>query len=247
MEVKPMKWEREDGAECMRLVGETAEDVHWQLQLFTSGITAPALALCVLARGTPATGTVVSPGLFYLVPLLVLVSSSLVILNRARARNRKAAFVIGLDYKRLSVAGVAVDTTPLTEACRRSDVPWETALHLLECTHVETQPRPHLPRALVYVTFASFFAEILLISLVVVEPLPRKALLILVAGVAALDVALIVYRSMAVFDLRGLTSIQGCAALRLRFPKRGPTRLPEYLVEWTDECEPLGRHPVFKV
>ncbi len=243
-----MEWTRQDAAECGRLVAEMSEDTRWQLQLFTFGVTAAALALSVLARGAPATETVVSPGLFWLGPLFVLVPASLMILNRARARNRKAAYmIVTLDYKRLLIEGVT-DSTSLAEIRRRSDVPWETALHILERTNQETNTKPHLARALAYMTMSSLFSEILFISLAFLETWSTNNILVVVVGFALVDASLIATRCLALRDLKRSTSIQGYVAHWLRLRYRNDHRsIPRYLSEWTDECEQLGRNKVFKV
>jgi hypothetical protein len=163
------QWTREDGAECSRLVQEMAADERFQFSLFTFGLTATAVILGV-ARASGHFETLHIPReLVFLTPLIILVPSSALIVNRARSRNRKAAYMICyLDYKRLLASGVQ-DHLKLGEVRRRSEVPWETALNILDRSYdvhpLHRRRRVHLARAITWMMGSSMFVEMMCVGL----------------------------------------------------------------------------------
>jgi hypothetical protein len=226
-------WLRSDGAECARLVQEMADDGRWQVQLFTFALTATAVILGVQARNPTEV-----PGLLLLSPLVVLIPSSLIILNRARTRNRKAAFMMCyLDTKRLRIAGVDEQQDSLNQVRRRCDLPWETGLHILE------RNKPHIAPALLYMGFSYLIVEVTCITLAAVFSSDRRVQAF-VTIVAVAYVILTGYRIVWLLRLRRSASIQGYVHrwLALRFPDLHGC--PNYLVEWIHETwGPQGPPP----
>ena len=234
------KWGPTDDAEFQRLVREMQSDATWQLQLFTFALTATAIILGVLAPNPTATGQLPA-GMFFLTPLLILIPSSLIVLNRARTRNRKSSYIICyLDAKRLRAAGVSNETS-LDEVRRRSDVPWETALHILG-----RRGKPHLPPALRYMGYSYAMVELLCIGCALYVSITQRSLsaqrVVLVVGF--LWISAVVYRWVNLWKFKYRLSIQYFATQWFEDPYRQPLRnCPKYLEQWAGETFPTKRKP----
>jgi len=235
-------------AEYTRLADEMAEDAKWQLQLFTFAVTGSAAVLTLLSTQRSAepgaiTSALVPMGLFFLAPLVVVVPSSLMILNRARTRNRKAAFIVAyLDSRRLAEEPERpedkVDSvTTLAKVRESTTLPWETALQLLDRSNLTRNRRIHLGPALRYMFWGFFTIEALCLALTAVSLQPQSWISAWVLVVAvALFSALVGYRLALLRRLKREDSIQGFVRrwLELRTDR---VRWPTYLREWIEECE----------
>ncbi|MCG8470185.1 MAG: hypothetical protein MJB57_18570 [Gemmatimonadetes bacterium] len=118
---------REIRAHDDRLSREMDTDTRIQFGTARFSITAAAILLgAVIAWSQRAPGS--SSAILFLLPVAILLPASLTILNRARTRNRKAAYVIAiLDTHRLRLQG---DGDLHGDSLHRRLIPWETALHL---------------------------------------------------------------------------------------------------------------------
>lgn len=219
------QWTVQDAADCTRLANEMQEDARWQIQLFTFAVTATAIILGIISKVDSGTGNGIPAGLVFLSPLIVLAPTSLMILNRARTRNRKAGFMFAvLDCKRLMISGVELGDD-LDVVKRRRDLPWETALHVIE------RLKPHLAPALLYMTVSSVFMELLCVGLTFwVERNAGRIVLMAVAVVAVVDVLLVSFRWRALFRLKHDKSIQGYAKAWLK--SQDQLEIPKYLKDW---------------
>ena len=203
-----------------------ADDARWQIQLFTFALTATALILGVQAPNP----MVVPSGLFFLSPLVVLIPSSLIILNRARTRNRKASYMMCyLDAKRLRIVGVDEQQDSLSQVRKRNDLPWETALHILE------RNRPHIAPPLLYMgcSYVSLEATCIALSF---APSVDPRVKLFNENVTAVYFVITGFRVRWLLRLGQGASIQGYVHrwLALRF---GPNfkGCPKYLAEWIQE------------
>jgi uncharacterized membrane protein YhaH (DUF805 family) len=232
------EWTHQDEGDCNRLVTEMQEDARWQIQLFTFALTVTAIILGVISKLDSSSITGMPAGLVFLSPLIVLIPTSLMILNRARTRNRKAAFMlVSLDYKRLRIAGVK-DDEPLIKVQRRKDLPWETHLHIVE--RMDSQKNPHLAPALMYMASCSVFMEWLCIGLAFW--VSRAGHWLVPTGIAAVllvDLALVVFRLRGLYHLKGVNSIQGYAVAWLARPRDSDVYL--YLRDFVDRYPDLRR------
>jgi hypothetical protein len=235
-------WTRQDDAEYNRLSTEMTEDAKTQFTLFTFSITASTAVLGFLTSTALGAGSLgllgLPPGAFFLVPLIVLLPTSWMILNRARTRNRKVGYIIiCFDYKRLRAEGIT-DRTPLDEVRRYPFLPWETALHILERTNLSADPprQVHLARPLRYMTLSYFAIETLCIALAVYTSLQASWFVFLILGLIVIGVLLLSYcRFKALMELKGRISIQGYVEqwLQLKFGKISGA--PLYLQQWLEE------------
>jgi hypothetical protein len=225
------QWSSEDEAECNRLATEMQEDARWQIQLFTFAVTATAVILGVIGKIDSNVGDVIPAGLAFLSPLIVLIPTTLMILNRARTRNRKAAFMFSvLDCKRLRVSGVQHGDA-FEEVKQRDDLPWETALHIID--RFDDKAGPHLAPALRYMTICSFLMELLCMGLAFWSLRQADPRVLLAVGAAALaSLLLLSMRWRALAHLKGSKSIQGYAMGWLE--SRNPNEVPRYLKEWVE-------------
>jgi hypothetical protein len=230
-------WDNTDGKEFGRLVREMQTDATLQFQIFTFALSATAVILGVLAPNPAKVGdNLPASAFFFLIPLIVLIPSSLMILNRARTRNRKSAYMICyLDAKRLRIGGVT-DTASLADVRRRPDLPWETALHILMRTG--KTGLPHLPPALKYMGYCYLLAELVCLSpgayfAISLKSPPSE---IFMGAGAAFWLSVAIYRTWALRQLKARASIQYFAKLWLvgRF---GDTLVgcPQYFRDWIDE------------
>lgn len=246
-----LKWEDPDAAECGRLVREMTEDATWQFRTFTFALTATGILLSVLGPilgGSTSHIPELSPAaqaalpqyllpFFFLTPLVFLIPSSYIIMNRARTRNRKAAYMICvLDYKRLRIAGVG-DGHSLDQVRRWQDVPWETALHLVH----DDRRNPHVAPALRYMAWTYFLTEsicfLLAGAMLTASVLWTRAVYLFAVLVTA-EVYFVVHRLAILFSLRRDRSIQGHARswLKVRFGE-SREKWPVFFREWIQKCE----------
>jgi hypothetical protein len=221
-------WEEFDTIEYERLVSEMRDDARWQLQIFTFALTATALILGVRAPNASQLGAAIPGNLFPLAPLVILIPSSLIILNRARTRNRKAAYMLSyLEAKQLRIKGFA--NLSLETVRARPDLPWETALHLLD------RKVPHIPPALKYMVSCYIIIEWICVGL----SLYFSATL-LARGVstsfALFVIAASIFRLVLLYKLKGKRSIQGYSKQWLEH-RHGKEleNCPEYLKTWIGE------------
>lgn len=245
-------WTPQDDAEYNRLALEMNEDAKLQFTLFTFSITAATAVLGFLTRSMEGTNSTLSSGLpsgyLFLVPLVVLLPTSLMILNRARTRNRKAAYiVVSFDYKRLRSEGVT-DQTPLDEVRQYPYLPWETALHILDRTNWEANRRVHLAPALKYMFISYFAIEIICIALAVY--ISRQAIwyMLVIMGLIVVSSIIPVYwfRIKVLIRLTRDISIQGFVKqwLILKPDKIGGA--PQYLQIWIEEFEKTDQMKAFR-
>jgi hypothetical protein len=222
------------------------EDAKLQFTFFTFAITTTTAALSILATKSSVPDlralSGLPPGLFFLIPLIILVPTSLLILNRARTRNRKAAYIIvSFEYKRLTAEGVT-NYTPLEEVRQLPFLPWETALHILDRTNKNDDRRVHLAPAFKYMAYSYGSIETLCILLALksswFEILQLQLYVQLILGVMAVVLAYsYYYRSNVLFsDLKGSISVQGYVEqwLKLKF-RNDLSKAPRYLREWLEE------------
>lgn len=237
-----LSWTQEDDAEYNRLSTEMADDAKMQFTLFTFSITTSTAVLGFLigtALGANSLGLFgLPPGAFFLVPLIVLLPTSWMILNRARTRNRKVAYIIiCFDYKRLCAEGIT-NRTPLDEVRRYPFLPWETALHILDRTNLNADPprQVHLARPLRYMTLSYFAIETFCIALAIYTSLQTSWSVLLTLGLIVIGVLLLsYYRFKALMELKARISIQGYVEqwLQLKFGKISDA--PLYLQQWLEE------------
>jgi hypothetical protein len=159
-------------------------------------------------------------------------------LNRARTRNRKAAYIIiNFDYKRLCAEGVTTQSS-LNEVRRLPFLPWETALHILDRTNLAASRRGHLAPTLRYMAFCYFIIELLCVFLAIYLswPLISYSSIILILIVVFLVIALDIYRLRVLKALKGRISVQGYVEqwLALKFDNK-LEMAPQYLQEWVHE------------
>lgn len=242
-------WTSQDDAEYNRLAVEMNEDGKLQFTLFTFGVTTSTAILGLLSRiaiETNATGIWgLPPGFFFLVPLMVLLPTSLVILNRARTRNRKAAYiVVYYDYKRLVHDCGITDDTSLEQVRKLPFIPWETALHILDRTNPQHNRPGHLAPALKYMAYCYYTIEILCVILAIYTSLSAPWVLQGILLIFATTSLLVVYRDRR-STLRMLNrelSIQGFVKAWLEISGR-KGNLPRYLKEWIEEIDQGIRKP----
>lgn len=243
-----------DNAEYKRLTDEMAADAKWQLQLFTFAVTGSAAVLTLLSAKAGSSELPTAPGvpmgLFFLAPLVVIIPSSLMILNRARTRNRKAAFIVTyLDYERLCERSVdkgdkVDELTPLPTVRTRADLPWETALQLLHRSYESRGRRIHLAPALVFMFLGFLAIEGLCVTLAYFT-LREQPWITMTPKLGALAIAIVLvsYRVYLLLPLAGEESIQGFVRiwLELRTDTDGGRTSPAYLREWIEECVKSGK------
>jgi hypothetical protein len=177
--------------------------------------------------------------LVFLSPLIVLVPTSLMILNRARTRNRKAAFMlVSLDYKRLCIAGVKTSET-LKQVQSRDNLPWETHLHIVE--RWNSDKGPHLAPALLYMVSCSVAMELLCIGLAFWIAWGNRWNRVGVAVVLLINLGLVAYRCRALWLLTGVNSIQGYAVAWLKRKYPNSDIQPLYLSEFVARYETLSQ------
>lgn len=242
-------WTSQDDAEYNRLAVEMNEDGKLQFTLFTFGVTTSTAILGLLSRTAIGTNAIniwgLPPGFFFLVPLMVLLPTSLVILNRARTRNRKAAYiVVYYDYKRLIHDCGITNNTPLEEVRRLPFIPWETALHILDRTNPQHNRPGHLAPALKYMAYCYYTIEILCVILAIYTSLSAPLILQGILLMFAITSLLVVYRDRR-NTLRMLSkelSIQGFVKAWLVISGRKGD-LPRYLKEWIEEIDQGVRKP----
>lgn len=234
-------WTNQDDAEYNRLSIEMNEDAKLQFTFFTFGITASTAVLGFLTSSAVSVDSIPIPGLpvgaFFLVPLLILYPTSLLILNRARTRNRKAAYVIThLDYKRLRADGIT-DQTPLKAVREHPFLPWETALHVLERTNKRVHKNAHFPPALRYMYYCYFAIELLCIFLAFFTSSQTSTpTLWVMAGIIAVFTAPVyIVRIARVLMLKKELSIQGCVKRWLEYKFERYDKAPLYIREWINE------------
>jgi hypothetical protein len=219
------------------------EDSKLQFTLFTFGITTSTVVLGFLTSPNSTGNLSVLPGIptgfSFLVPLIVLIPTSLAILNRARTRNRKAAYIIvNFDYRRLRAEGVT-DETPLAEVRQRPFLPWETALHILDRTNMSVSPsrRVHLGRILRYMAICYFVVEALCIFLSISTSRLGGSIMVLIMQIllALLILFAFFYRLNALAELTKTLSIQGYVENWLNLRYGNLERAPKYFREWIGE------------
>jgi len=206
--------------ERARLVMEMQEDARWQLQLFTFAVTVTGVILGLVSK-LEGTSTGLPAVIVFLSPLVILVPSSLMILNRARTRNRKAAFIfVSIDHKLLCLAGVE-EGDSIDTVARRDDLPWETALHILERRNRsslrKSSKRPHLGPDLRNMAACFLGIELLCVGLaasVAASNSPEATHA--VQAVIGAETALFALRGALLWRLTRGTSIQGYASKWLR-------------------------------
>lgn len=234
-------WGTHDDAEYNRLAAEMNEDMKLQFKLFTFAITATTAVLGFLTSRTAGADSTLFSGLplgtLFLTPLVLLLPTSLMVLNRARTRNRKAAYVVvALDYKRLRGEGVT-DQTPLKEVRRLPVIPWETALHILDRTNRNENRRVHLAPSLKYMSISYFVIEILCVALAFYtsRQVGGSMLIYLALIVACLVFPVYGYRIRVLIGLKDEISVQGYVDNWLRYKFQESQDRPQYLREWIDE------------
>jgi hypothetical protein len=234
-------WTTQDDAEYNRLSAEMNEDAKLQFTFFTFGITASTAVLGFLTSSAVNANAMPIPGLptgvFFLVPLLVLYPTSLLIMNRARTRNRKAAYIIThLDYKRLMADGIN-DQTQLKAVREHPYLPWETALHILERTNKRVHKNAHFPPALRYMYACYSAIEFLCILLAIITSIqaPLISILAMLAVVIFFTIPVYVVRFQRAKLLRKELSIQGCVHRLLQYKFELYTDAPLYIRQWIDE------------
>jgi hypothetical protein len=130
--------------------------------LLSPAFSAPAASTAgqSAAIGTTVATSAIPHGFFFLAPLIGVIPSSLMILNRARTRNRKPAFIVAyLDPARHSRGDAG--TSPTLAAVRQmASLPWETALNV-----VQRGLRIHVAPALIHMFSGFFVIEILCLAL----------------------------------------------------------------------------------
>lgn len=239
-------WTQQDDAEYNRLAIEMNEDAKLQFTFFTFAITTTTAVLSILATKTSVPDlrslSGLPPGLFFLTPLIILVPTSLLILNRARTRNRKAAYIIvSFEYKRLAAEGVT-EQTSLGDVRQLPFIPWETALHILDRTNKNEDRRVHLAPAFKYMAYSYGSIEILCILLAVksswIELFQVPLYVQTILGIiAVLLIFSYVYRWRTLWtDLKSSISVQGYVEqwLKLKF-HNDLNKAPRYLREWLEE------------
>ena len=253
-------WTPGDDAEHHRLATEMNDDASMQYTLFTFGITASTAVLGFLASAAMGTtqpaASRLEEGLFFLVPLVILLPTSLMILNLARTRNRKAAYVfVYLDPRRLCMdRAIKPDTTTLLEVRKTPSIPWETALLILDRSNTKAKRFGHLSPTLDYMALSSFAIELLCIAFafyIWFQAGQFLSMLVPALLVLALVIPVYIVRINALRDLSGIrtcwsksctrvknlernTSIQGYAARWIRWECE---QSPKYLREWMHEYE----------
>lgn len=234
-------WTSQDDAEYNRLSTEMNEDAKLQFTFFTFGITASTAVLGFLTSSAVSVSSIplpgLPPGVFFLVPLVVLYPTSLLILNRARTRNRKAAYVIThLDYKRLQADGITAQT-PLKTVREHPYLPWETALHILERTNRRVHRNAHFPPALQYIYSCYYAIEFLCILLAILTSLQasRLSLVLMLAMVTIFTIPVYIVRYQRARLLRKELSIQGCVKRWLEYKFEDYYDAPAYIRQWIDE------------
>lgn len=246
-------WTSQDDAEYNRLAVEMNEDGKLQFTLFTFGVTTSTAILGILS-GTVINSNLTNiwglpPGFFFLVPLMVLLPTSLVILNRARTRNRKAAYiVVYYDYKRLIHDCGITDETALEDVRKLPFLPWETALHILDRTNPQHNRPGHLAPALKYMAYCYYTIEILCVVLAIYTSLSAPIILQGILFFIAVGSLGIVYKDRR-HTLRELSkdlSIQGFVKAWLEISGR-KANLPRYLQEWIYEIDQGIRKPPIRV
>jgi len=235
-------WTLQDEAEYDRLAEEMNDDAKLQFTLFTFGITASTAVLGLLAISLEGQNTtffsVFPKGIVFLLPLIVLFPTSLMILNRARTRNRKTSYIIvNFDYKRLCSEGMA--NKSLDEIRRYQFIPWETALHILDRTYSKKSTSlVHLPPAIKYMAGCYLVIESFCIALAFIASLEANPIALWAMSLLLLILVVIVYsiRIKALRDLRGEISIQGYVE-RWLVRKYGDDLdgAPRHLKEWLEE------------
>lgn len=232
-----MIWSTAHTTEYSRLATEMAEDAKWQLHLFTFGVTSAPVILTVLKgwldSQIPSESLPVPAGWFFLAPLVVLVPTSFIILNRARTRNRKAAFIVTLmDPIRLADAGVG-NHHRLQEVLRRGDLPWETALLFFERASPTSKRKTHFPPAVLTMLLSYFAIETVswwLAYASVRTVIDAKTMV----GMLLVAVLLLGSRTWWFWRLRSAQSIQ---AYVVKWLEKGPALgfpWPQYLLDWRD-------------
>lgn len=235
-------WTQQDDAEYNRLATEMNEDLRFQFTLFTFGITTTTAVLGLIAttiiRADDPSLSGFPFGIFFLVPLVVLLPTSLMILNRARTRNRKACYVmVVLEYKRLRAGGIT-DQTSLEEVKNLPFLPWETALHIIERSNSDRSARVHLAPAIRYMFSSYFTIEILCIVLAfytlirVTQMFPVWLAVIL----AIVVIPVYFFRIIALLKLTSGDSVQGYAEKWLIYKYNVRNKKPPvYLSEWINK------------
>jgi len=222
-------WSNQDDAEYNRLSTEMNEDAKLQFTFFTFGITASTAVLGFLTSSAVNVNSIPIPGMLY--------PTSLLILNRARTRNRKAAYVIThLDYKRLRADGIT-DQTPLKAVREHPYLPWETALHIIERTNKRVHKNAHFPPALRYIYSCYFAIESICIFLAFFTSWQASKITLLAMGIAILVFTLPVYfiRVQRALLLKKQLSIQGCVKRWLEYKFEQYNNAPLYIREWISE------------
>jgi hypothetical protein len=244
---KPPKYTEHDDAEYHRLAAEMNEDARLQFTLFTFGITASTAVLGFLTSADISSISPLlsglPPGSFFLTPLIVLIPTSLTILNRARTRNRKASYImVNFDRKRLYAEEEINDKTSLEKVRKHPFLPWETALHILQRTNPKDSPhrRVHLAPSLKYMAICYCILEMLCVFLTFYAS--RKADLLVNGIMGGILAILLIFaywsRGSTLIDLRKTISIQGYVKqwLNLKYGTDEETG-PKYLFEWVREFE----------
>jgi len=246
-------WTQQDDAEYNRLATEMNEDSKTQFTLFTFSITASTAILGFLTSTAVASNAILLPGLphgsFFLVPLIVLLPTSMLILNRARTRNRKAAYIIvNFDYKRLCAEGIT-NQTSLEEVRRSTFLPWETALHILDRTNPKVNRYVHLAPSLKYMAICYFVVEILCAALALYMTRQDSLYTLIGLGMAIAFVVIPVYRYRikALVELKGSISIQGYVEQWLKLKYGTVDNAPmKYLSQWIQEFNPQEQQDVVR-
>jgi len=247
---KKIEWTQQDDAEYNRLAVEMNEDIRFQFTLFTFGVTTTAAVLSLIVsaaiRNTANTQSVLPYGIYFLVPFVVLLPTSMMILNRARTRNRKASYImVTLEYKRLRAEGIN-DKTSLDDVKKYPYLPWETALHIIERTNLERGSRVHLAPALLYMFISYFAIEMLCIALAVLTSIhSSQPVLYWLSGFFFIVLILVyVFRISALRRLTSTNSIQGYVENWLKYKYGDIDKSPRYLKEWINKHyknKPLGK------
>lgn len=233
-----VQWTQQDDAENNRLSSEMTDDTKLQFSLFTFGITTSTVVIGILASVAGTDKTLIFSnipfGAFFLSPLIVLIPTSLVILNKARTRNRKAAYIIvNFDYKRLLSEGFT-SSASLTEIRTYPFLPWETALHILQRTNPDKGKYVHLAPALKYMAVCYLVIEILCIFLGIYTSWQANPDLIIWIAIGGILIYLLItwHRATNLLQLKGKFSIQGYVEQWLDLKS---TKKPAYLHEWIKE------------
>lgn len=234
-------WTSEDDSEYTRLAEEMNEDAKLQFQLFTFAITATMAVLSFLTSrpvdDQPPFPFGLPPGTFFLVPLILLLPTSLMILNRARTRNRKAAYVIMfLDYKRLVSEGVE-ENQSLDDIRKRPFLPWETALQVLERTNRARKRRVHLGPVIRYMIISCIVIEIFCIVLAYFALRQSQQSMLPLVIVVFVVMLIYFYRISLLIHLRGRDSVQGYVAGWLECRKNLGGKTPTYLQKLIEEYQ----------